>query len=173
MLKKVDELILITRCTLSDDRDAFGRLVEKYQSEIKRFFMNLTGDAALSDDLAQETFIKAYTGIRGFRGMAKFSTWLYRIAYNEFYSWNRQRREEREPESIREPSTGEWSGDIKLDVWTAVGMLGEPARTIVVLFYIDDKPIKEIAAITSLPEGTVKSHISRAKSKLAEFLQNN
>ena len=87
MLSKFDEMKLIARCALGDDRRAFGTLVEAYQTEIRRFFLNITfGDAALSDDLAQETFIKAYTSIRSFKGLSKFSTWLYRIAYNEFYS---------------------------------------------------------------------------------------
>lgn len=174
MLKKIDELMLVAKCSLSDDREAFGILVGRYQSEIKRFFINLTGDAALSDDLAQETFLKAYVGIRSFKGMAKFSTWIYRIAYNEFYDYCRKRKEEIITEDTHISDTGyEISGDTKMDVWKAVESLGEPERSIVVLFYIEDKPIKDIAKITSLPEGTVKSHISRAKSKLVNFLQNN
>ncbi len=175
MLKKIDELKLVTRCALFDDRAAFGLLVERYQSEIKRFFINLTGgDAALSDDLAQDTFIKAYTSIRSFKGLSRFSTWVYRIAYNQFYDWNRRRAEERVAESAPEPSESrEAATDAQIDVQTALASLGEPSRSIVVLFYIDDKPIKEIAAITMLPEGTVKSHLSRAKSKLALYLKNN
>ena len=79
MLSRIEELMLVSRCALSDDRDAFGRLVEEYQSDIRRFFINLTGDVALSDDLSQDTFIKAYTGIRGFKGFSRFRTWLYRM----------------------------------------------------------------------------------------------
>ena len=95
MLSKIEELKLVTRCTLFDDRDAFGRLVEEYQSEMRRFFLNMSGgNAALSDDLAQETFLKAYLSIRGFKGLSKFKTWLYRIAYNEYYDWARKRKEE-------------------------------------------------------------------------------
>ncbi len=175
MLEKIDELKLVTRCALFDDRAAFGLLVERYQSEIKRFFMNLTGgDAALSDDLAQDTFVKVYTSIRSFKGLSRFSTWVYRIAYNQFYDWSRRRVEERVAESVPEPSESrEAATDARIDVQTALASLGEPARSIVVLFYIDDKPIKEIAVITMLPEGTVKSHLSRAKSKLALYLKNN
>lgn len=95
MLSKIEELKLVTRCTLFDDREAFGRLVEEYQSEMRRFFLNMSGgNAALSDDLAQETFLKAYLSIRGFKGLSKFKTWLYRIAYNEYYDWARKRKEE-------------------------------------------------------------------------------
>ena len=89
MLSKVEELKLISRCVLADDRRAFGELVEAYQPRLRRFFMNLTlGDEYLSDDLAQETFIKAYIELRSFRGMSRFGTWLFRIGYNEFYSYN-------------------------------------------------------------------------------------
>ena len=75
MLTRVEELRLIAQCALADDRDAFGRLVEAYQPRVRRFFLNLTGgDTMLTDDLAQETFIKAYVNLRGFRGMAGFGT---------------------------------------------------------------------------------------------------
>ena len=87
MLSKLDEIRLLSQCALADNRDAFGRLVEAYQPRVRRFLLNLTaGDEMLTDDLAQETFIKAYVGIRGFKGLSSFSTWLYRIAYNQFYT---------------------------------------------------------------------------------------
>ena len=70
------------------DRTSFDLLVRKYQSPIRGFFLRQTvGDAQLSDDLAQDTFVKAYTHLSGFRGTASFSTWLYRIAYNVWYDY--------------------------------------------------------------------------------------
>lgn len=172
MLRKIDELKLVAQCALTDNREAFGRLVEEYQSDIRRFFLNLTnGDIALSDDLAQETFIKAYTGIRSFKGLSRFRTWLYRIAYNEFYSWSRQRQDDCRDNLPDLPSPGsETSDNIRMDVETALKTLTDAERTVVVLFYIEDRPIKDVAAITGMPEGTVKSHIARAKPKLAEML---
>lgn len=167
MLSKIEELKLVTRCTLFDDRDAFGRLVEEYQSEMRRFFLNMSGgNAALSDDLAQETFLKAYLSIRGFKGLSKFKTWLYRIAYNEYYDWARKRKEELGDNRER-------ADDARMDVAVALKALNETERSIIILFYMEDKPIKDIVAITSLPEGTVKSHLSRAKNKLADFLGRN
>lgn len=137
-------------------------------------FLNLTGgDIALSDDLAQETFLKAYLNIRSFRGLSKFRTWLYRIAYNEFYSWARERKEELAeslPERIgSEPAT---ASNIRIDVAEALKLLTVAERTAVTLFFIEDRPVKEIAAIMEVPEGTVKSHIARAKPKLARFLED-
>lgn len=178
MLSKIDELKLIARCALGDDRRAFGTLVEAYQSEIRRFFLNLTfGDASLSDDLAQETFIKAYTSIRSFKGLSKFSTWLYRIAYNEFYSYSRKRHEERLNEDTRTESPDEPLGSYedssnsRLDINTALQALSDIERSIVTLYYLQDIPIKKIMEITDLPEGTIKSHLSRARGKMAQILK--
>lgn len=178
MLSRFDELKLIARCTLGDDRRAFGCLVEAYQSDIRRFFLNLTfGDVALSDDLAQETFIKAYTSIRSFKGLSKFSTWLYRIAYNEFYSYSRKRQEERLDENTRKESPDEPSGNYeensnsRLDINTALQRLNEVERSIITLYYLQDIPIKKITEITGLPEGTIKSHLSRARTKMAQVLK--
>lgn len=85
MLNKWEELRLIARCVAGDDRQAFGQLVEEYNDGLRRFLLNLTlGDASLTDDLAQETFIKVYLSLRSYQGIARFRTWLYRIAYNEF-----------------------------------------------------------------------------------------
>lgn len=76
-----DDLSLIQQVAELHDKTAFDRLVRKYQSPIRRFFLHQTlGDAQLSDDLAQDTFIRAYTSIGTFRGSAAFSTWLFRIA---------------------------------------------------------------------------------------------
>jgi RNA polymerase sigma-70 factor (ECF subfamily) len=177
MLSKIDELKLLARCAIGDDRNAFGTLVEAYQNEIRRFFLNLTfGDACLSDDLAQETFIKAYTSIRSFKGLSKFSTWLYRIAYNEFYSYSRKRHEERLLEGTQEDTdeplgSYEESSNSSIDINTALMALNATERTIVTLYYLQDIPVKKITEITDLPEGTIKSHLSRARTKMAQVLK--
>lgn len=175
MLSKIEELKLISQCALFDDRAAFGKLVQEYQSSIRSFFLNLTlGNIALSEDLSQETFIKAYMNIRSFKGLSKFSTWLYRIAYNEYYSWVRKRHEDMMNEDSAPPEdfTNEIEKtDARLDVWESMRILSKIERTIVILFYIDDQPIKKIVEITGLPEGTIKSHLSRAKNKMATILK--
>lgn len=73
MLSALEEITLIARCVATDDRHAFGRLVNEYQESLRRFLLNLTcGDTMLAADLSQETFLKAYTAIRSFRGTARF-----------------------------------------------------------------------------------------------------
>ena len=76
---------LIARVLLSDDQHAFGELVRRYQSPMRGFLYKMTnGDTHLADDLAQESFIRAWRKLDTFRGEAKFSTWLFGIAYNQW-----------------------------------------------------------------------------------------
>lgn len=178
MLSKLEELRLISQCVLADDRRAFGKLVEAYQPRLRRFLLNLTmGDVMLTDDLAQETMVKAYLGIRSFRGIASFGTWLYRIAYNEFYS-ERRRHEESLPDepALEHPSTAEQDAtEAQLTVRQAMQSLNDVERTAVTLFYIEGQPIKKIAAIMQRPEGSVKSSLHRAKEKMRKTInfENN
>lgn len=172
MLNKWEELRLIARCVAGDDRQAFGQLVEEYNDGLRRFLLNLTlGDASLTDDLAQETFIKVYLSLRSYQGIARFRTWLYRIAYNEFYMYMRRRRETGEDErgygNVADTVSPYDARDASIDVQQYLKILSEPERTAVLLFYLDDRPIKEISAIMQMPQGTVKSHLSRAKAKMA------
>ena len=174
MLSKLDEIRLLSQCALADNRDAFGRLVEAYQPRVRRFLLNLTtGDEMLTDDLAQDTFIKAYVGIRGFKGLSSFGTWLYRIAYNEFYSYTRRTREEHVEDiaSMGEPDTASRDAvEASMTVQEALKSLGDNERVAVTLFYIEDQPIKQVAKIMQLPEGTVKSLIHRAKEKMKHLI---
>lgn len=177
MLSKVDELKLIARCVLADDRHAFGQLVDAYSPGLHTFIYNLTlGDAALTDDIAQETFLKAYTSLRSFKGLSRFRTWLYRIAIREFYDERRRRHESHMPEYADQlPSSETASGyaaECRHDVEQAMAVLNDTERTLILLFYYDDLPIKEISKITGHPEGTVKSYLSRAKSKMAKVLKS-
>ena len=125
---------------------------------------NLTlGDVSLTDDLAQETFIKAYLSLRSYQGLARFKTWLYRIAYNEYYTYLRKTREFRLDDNMTDkrdisPHLGD---DARMDLEQCIAALNENERSVVLLFYMEDRPIKEIAQITGMPAGTVKSHIAR------------
>ncbi len=170
MLSKWEELRLIAQCMTTDNRHAFGLLVEAYNDQLRRFLFNLTlGNATLTDDLAQETFLKAYMSIRAFRGLSSFRTWLYRIAYNEYYSYMRKYSDiqpsyESPPESDSSESLS--AADARIDVEECLKYLNETERTVVLLFYLEDQPIKKIMEVTQLPEGTIKSHLHRAKSKM-------
>ena len=169
---------LVTQVAVFGNRNAFDKLVVKYQSQVRRFFLHQTmGDDQLSDDLAQDTFIKAYVNIRQFRGSASFSTWLMRIAYNVFYDYKRKCLPQPPPKegAIDAPtplSMGEGPG-VRLDIHSALAILKPDERTCITLQLIDGRPIDEIASITGMPSGTVKSHLSRGKEKLATYLKQN
>src|ERR1041385_3276755 len=85
---------LVARVLVDDDQHAFGELVRRHQSSVRGLLRQLTRtDIALADDLSQEAFLRAYKHIRSFRGASRFSTWLYRIAYNCFREDARRRKE--------------------------------------------------------------------------------
>ena len=93
-MSQLNDISLVAQVVVFKNTRAFDQLVQKYQSPVRRFFLHLTcGDSELSDDLAQDTFIKAYTNLASFRNLSSFSTWLYRIAYNIFYDYIRSRKE--------------------------------------------------------------------------------
>ncbi len=175
MLSKLDEIKLISRCVLGDDRRAFGTLVEAYQPQVRRFLLNLThGDDILVDDLAQETFIKAYVNVRAFKGLSSFGTWLYRIAYNEFCTHARRHSEERiltDAPPDRASDSSQQAADAAMTVTQALALLPPQERTVVTLFYIEDQPIKKIATIMQLNENTIKSQLHRAKDKLRNIIK--
>ena len=168
---------LVAQVVVFRNTRAFDQLVKKYQSPVRRFFLNLTcGDNELSDDLAQDTFIKAYTNLASFKNLSSFSTWLYRIAYNVFYDYLRSRKETADLDT-REVDT-RWNtsqDDVgqQMDVYRALATLKEMERTCITLFYMEDQSIEKIAGITGCPAGTVKSHLSRAKEKMATYLKQN
>lgn len=170
-------MLLISRVVIADDRLAFDKLVRKYQSPIRRFFFNLTmGDHFLSDDLAQETFIRAYLNIRSFKGIAAFSTWIFRIAYNVFYDSLKTRKfyEDIETSGIdMQHNVNIDFSTVKSDLFTALRVLKKEEQTAILLCYMEDKTHKEVAQIMNLPLGTVKTHILKGKEKIGEFLKKD
>lgn len=176
-MNQLNDLSLIAQVVVFHNNKAFDQLVRKYQSAVRRFFLNQTcGDSELSDDLAQETFIRAYTNLASFRNLSSFSTWLYRIAYNQYYNYLRSRKETDDLDTVqvdaqcstRQPDTG-----LKTDLHRALATLKDIERTCITLFYLEDQSIEKIAGITGCPTGTVKSHLSRAKEKMAKYLKQN
>ncbi len=176
-MSQLNELSLVAQVVVLKNKRAFEPLVQKYQSPVRRFFLHLTcGDSELSDDLAQDTFIKAYTNLASFRNLSSFSTWLYRIAYNVFYDYIRSRKETDDLETYQvdaQCSTQQKDIGQEMDIYRALALLKEMERTCITLFYMEDQSIEKIAGITGCPTGTVKSHLSRAKEKMASYLKQN
>ena len=156
------------------NKRAFDELVRRYQSPVRRFFLSQTlGDSQLSDDLAQDTFLKAYLNIRSFRGLASFQTWLMRIAYNVFYDYYRGKKLDVRGEYSLTSHHSLLTSEAKMDLYAALALLKPDERTCITLQLIDGYDIAGIAKITGLKAGTVKSHLSRGKEKLANYLRQN
>ena len=175
-MAELSDVALVTQVAVFRNKKAFDQLVRKYQSPVRRFFLNQTlGDEQLSDDLAQETFIKAYVNITKFRGMASFSTWLMRIAYNVFYDEVRSRKQTEDVDTsvsaARQTTTA--CESLKMDIYAALALLKPDERTCITLQLIDGYPIDQIAKVTGIAENTVKSHLHRGKEKMANYLKQN
>lgn len=176
-MSQLNDITLVAQVVAFKNTRAFDTLVKKYQSPIRRFFLHQTlGDMELSDDLAQETFLKAYTNLASFKNLSSFSTWLYRIAYNIFYDYIRSKKETAGLETweidnayqTEQRQVGE-----QMDIYQGLSRLKETERTCITLFYMEDLPIDKIAIVTGIPAGTIKSHLSRGKDKLSTFLKQN
>lgn len=174
-MQSLTDFALVTQVTMMGNRRAFDQLVVRYQSPVRRFFLHQTlGDEPLSDDLAQDTFIKAWRNIGSFRAMSSFQTWLMRIAYNVFYDYVRSRKTTSDIDNVAEPMTnGNSNPSLQMDLYHALSLLKPDERTCITLQLVDDYKIDQIAKITDMKEGTVKSILFRGKEKLTKYLKQN
>ena len=172
---KISDLTLIAQVVMFDNKRAFDSLVKEYQSRVRKFFLAQTlGDEPLSDDLAQETFVKAYLKLSSFRGTSSFSTWLFRIAYNVYYDYTRSRHTTSDIDTAcAMPAEGASDTALQMDLYKALALLSDVQRTCITMQLIDGRSISDIASITGINEGTVKSHISRGKHVMTEYLKSN
>lgn len=162
---------LIARVLSREDQNAFSELVRRYQSPVRAFLARMTnGDSHLADDLAQETFLKAWQKLRAFRGEARFSTWLFGIAFNEFRSACRQRKELAWDNTDSVPGfeqpTGATDTHLCLDLAEALKLLTPAERAAVILCCQNGLSHDEAARVLDCPLGTVKTNILRGKEKL-------
>ncbi len=176
-MSKTDDIRWVTRVVLFDDKIAFDKLTCKYQSPIRRFFLNLTmGNSLQSDDLAQETFIKAYLNIKLFKGLSNFSTWLFRIAYNVYYDAVRSKKHFEDINEFELDSNHHVENTFsveKLDLYSALKLLRKEEQMAILLHYMEDKSHSDIAKIMNCPLGTVKTYILKGKEKLSNYLGEN
>ena len=180
--------LLLVEKTLAGDQRAFELLVIKYQSRIQRLIGRMVRDVDLVEDIAQETFIRAYRALHQFRGDAQFYTWLYRIAVNTakkalmdlkheptvLHGGLRDSNEEDETSQLRnEPTTDETpesvlaAKEIGTVVNAAMEALPDDLRQAVTLREIEGMSYDEIAAIMNCPIGTVRSRIFRAREAIS------
>ncbi|HWP12956.1 MAG TPA: RNA polymerase sigma factor RpoE [Ramlibacter sp.] len=190
------DLMLVER-TVAGDQKAYELLVLKYQRRIERLIGRMVRDTDLVEDIAQETFIRAYRALAQFRGEAQFYTWLYRIAVNTakkalgdlkrdpLVSENSMRGGDEEDETsavenelttAETPETVLAAKEIAAAVNSAMDALPEELRQAVTLREIEGLSYEEIAEVMNCPIGTVRSRIFRAREaisiKIKPLLEN-
>lgn len=154
---------------------AFGRLVDQNQQAVRAFLRRLCRDWAMADDLAQETFVTAWSKIGRFEPGRSVKHWLFGIAYRKFLTDRRgaARRGRRESESaLGEDSSppGAAASDARLDISRALAVLPAEQRAVVALCLGAEFSHADAAEALGLPLGTVKSHVLRGRAKLLETL---
>ena len=164
---------LIARVLARDDRHAFAELVRRYQSPVRALLRRLTaGDAALADDLAQETFLEAFRKMAQF-AHGSFFGWLCAIAYSKFLMEARKRRFEPLEEAddmaadLPEPESASLT---RIDLERAMQRLVPAQRAALTLCFALGLSHEEAAATLNLPLGTLKSHVTRGREKLSQML---
>src|SRR6478672_5616856 len=191
--EKLSNYDLILQCQegLRPDRSAFAELMRRYQSHVERVLYHLAPDWQDRADLAQEVWIRVYRNVKRLNDPVKFRGWLSRIATNLFYDELRKRKRVSEPLSLDAPRAmddGEMDWEIASadpgpeehlttrefydQLREAIADLPEVFRTTIVLREIEGMAYEEIAEITGVSLGTVKSRIARARQRLQFQLQN-
>lgn len=169
------------------DESAFEELVRRHQQRVFRLLMRMMGTREEAEDVSQETFLSLHRHGRRFRGDARFSTFVYRVAANAALNRRRslgrsrnriKKLAERQaagddlPSSPRDPEDATSGIQLSKHVREALDRLSPPLRMPVVLYDIEGLPYGEIAKVLGVAEGTVKSRIHRARKALREELKS-
>jgi len=184
--KDVEDQTLVER-SLQGEEQAFEQLVKRYQKSIYNLAYRMTGSREDAEDLAQETFLRAYAKLKTFQIGRRFSPWLFRIASNLCINWkNRQKRREVSLDSFGtdnkeqllfsntsvDPLFQLERNQLQIRLRQEILALPLRYRLVFTLRYLEDHSCREIAEILDMPEGTVKTHLFRARRILKEKLKN-
>jgi RNA polymerase sigma-70 factor (ECF subfamily) len=172
------DLVLIRRAQAGDD-EAFGLLFEEYKNLVYRTTYLTLGAAADADDILQEVFLQVHRSLDGYDpARGAFSTWLYRITVNRCLNWHRGRRHAESLEEVAAADTASLGShadgyDEDDSVRRALDKLSKKLRVVVILRHYWDLSYAEIAEITDLPLGTVKSRLNLAMRQLRDELESD
>ncbi len=171
------------------DETAFDQLMRRYESKVYQHAYRLTHNADDAADVTAEAFLRMYTALKRFRGDAQLSTWLYRIVQNVYYDF--YKREQRHQHLPLEISSDEDDEPMELPIpdesvdldeqllemerqrvlREAIERLPDYQRVVMILFHVEQLSYEEIAEITGLPLGTIKSRLNRARATLRALLE--
>ncbi|MFI5362529.1 MAG: RNA polymerase sigma factor [Elusimicrobiota bacterium] len=177
---------LVRRC-LAGDGDGFARILERYNAPVYSFLLRFVGDAADAEDLAQETFLKAFRSLESYDQSRPLRSWLFAIAHHAALDFLRARKpaalsldHEDDPIDPADAADGpEKLAEIALDgalVEKLIAALPPLYREVLLLRHLQDLSVAEVAAALAVPEGTVKIRLFRAREMMRqkwETFENN
>lgn len=166
--------LLVTRCQLGEPA-AFDRLVERWHPPIWRWVRGVAGDAEVAEEIVQEVWLRILRGIGRLRDPARLRSWLFSIVRRTFVDRLRWRyADERHEPLAAEPAGGDAVDEFAAEeidlLHAAVATLPPPDRETIVLFYLRELSLQEVAEVLGVPVGTVKSRLHRARRQLRERL---
>jgi len=170
-----DEADLV-RAAQAGHRPAFAELVERYWDRLYRWLCRLTRDGVAAEDIAQETFLKAFAAVASFRAGSNFRAWLFRIAHNNFVNHRRAVRHNRQPlvpevaEDPKGPVSETLSREAVRLIVDAVGKLPSDFRAALLLRVDEGLSFREIAEVIGITEETARWRVFKARQKLMSLL---
>lgn len=181
MLKQEDQFYIDK--VLAGDSSAFAVLVERHKNVVYNICLKILGTREEAEEIAQDTFLKAYEKLATFKREAKFTTWIFRIAYNKSISQQRKRKSKKqhfENYYIEASSEDERINKLSLEsqeererkLKKAISKLESDYQLLLDLFYDKDMSIKEVSKITNLSESNVKVKIHRARLRLFKLMDS-
>ena len=152
---------------------ALEQVLDRYQDKVFRMALAMLRDRARAEDVTQDIFIKLWRALPLYDGRAALGTWLYTIARNTCLSALRSDsyRKTSALDETTEPSAHSTT-PLTLSVDQCVARLPDLQRQVITLFYMQDRSVAEVAAMLDLPEGTIKSHLHRARRALGEMMES-
>jgi len=171
----------IAKLVQGGDADAFAKIVKRYEKKMTRYANKFLLNNQDAEDIVQEVFLKAYINIQSFDVSRKFSSWLYRIAHNEFINAIKKRSKLPlnffdsdtlfpHPVAEENPETDSQKRETKQLVEETLGKLGAKYREPLLLYYIEDLSYQEVADIMKIPIATVGVRIKRGKDMIRKIL---
>ena len=164
---EVEELIRARRYD-----EALERMLQDYQGKVFRMALTILRDTGRAEEVTQDVFLKLWRALPAYDGRAAVGTWLYTIARNTCLTAVRAAGYRRTSplDDVTEPGAPTATA-LKVSVDQCLSRLPEIQRQVITLFYLQDRNVSEVAAMLDLPEGTVKSHLHRARRALAGMME--
>ncbi len=169
-----DDLYLIKKIR-GGNYNAFGLLINKYQNYVYAILRQLLKSNEDAEEAYQDTFMKVYRSLESYNEKAKFSSWLYRIAYNTGLDYLKKKKRTTELiDNIENQGDGHHNGqetrDLKRILRKLVRQLPQEEAVIITLFYFEENTVKEIAEITGISESNIKTKLFRARKKMRAMI---